>query len=94
MARVFHCDICKKQTDSIVAKMFFAETGKAPIRSKNAKSIHNNYTKHLDVGVCCVDRVITAFNWSDRMTADEYNRTRAKNKGGRKAPVAKAVEVK
>lgn len=86
MARMITCDICKKATTSIVGKMFYAETGKEPIRSKKAKSRHNNYTKHLDVGVCCADRVLTAFDWRDRMTAAEYHSSRAKNlKGGRRA---------
>lgn len=87
MARMISCDICKQPTAQIVAKMFFAEAGKEPIRSKKAKSIHNNYTKHLDVGVCCADRVINAFDWRDRMTAEEYHKSRAKSvKGGRRAP--------
>lgn len=92
MARMLKCDICKQATAQIVAKMFYAEIGKEPIRSKKAKSIHNNYTKHLDVGVCCADRVITAFEWRDRMTAEEYHRSRSKStKGGRRGP---AVEAK
>lgn len=92
MSRVLTCDICKSNTSAIVAKMFYAEMGKEPIRSKKAKSIHNNYTKHLDVGVCCADRVTTAFQWRDRMTAAEYHESRRKSRhGGRRAP---AVEAK
>ena len=85
--RQISCDICKQPTEQIVAKMFYAEARKEPIRSKKAKSIHNNYTKHLDVGVCCAERVTTAFQWRDRMTAAEYHASRAKStKGGRRAP--------
>jgi hypothetical protein len=92
LARVITCDICKQPTSQIVAKMFYAEMRKEPIRSKNAKSIHNNYTKHLDVGICCAERVITGFQWRDRMTAAEYHASRSKSKGGRRAPTA--VEAK
>lgn len=92
MARTLVCDICKQPTASIVAKMFYSETGKEPLRSKAAKSIHNNYSKHLDVGECCGAKVLTAFGWRNRMTAEEYHKSRAKStKGGRRAP---AVENK
>ena len=88
MARKITCDICQKETSEIVAKMFYAETKKEPIRSKAAKSIHNNYTKHLDVGICCAARVVAGFAWTDRMTAEEYHTSRRKNsRGGRRAPV-------
>lgn len=91
--RNLQCDICKQPTAQIVAKMFYAEARKEPIRSKKAKSIHNNYTKHLDVGICCAERVVSGFQWRDRMTAAEYHASRAKStKGGRRAPAP--VEAK
>lgn len=86
------CDICKKPTESIAAKMFF--TPQTTIKSKSEKSRHTNYTKHLDVGVCCVDRVVTAFDWHDRMTAAEYAAVRSKSaRGGRSAPPMEAKQT-
>lgn len=76
MARNTHltCDVCRKATTQIVAKLFYTPTeGEKP-------GIHSNYTFHADVGVCCKDRIVELLNFRPRMTASEY---RAKRKGGR-----------
>lgn len=81
MARELLCDVCKKPTDEIVGKLFFAPT----TRANGAKSFHNNYQFHLDVGVCCQGRLLKSFNWRKRMSAALYNKSRhkrAKNHNG------------
>lgn len=74
MARVFTCDVCRKKTNEIVAKLFF--TPLTPGRSANGAS--NNYTHHLDVGACCNSRLLELFPWTERQTAAEYAKSRRK----------------
>ena len=38
--------------------------------------VHSNYTHHLDVGVCCKERIFKAFRFQKRMSAKEYQRSR------------------
>jgi len=66
MAReiVLRCDVCRKPTKRIVAKMNYI-----PSTSRRA---HSNYTHHLDVGECCGERVLKLFNWKQRMSKKEY----------------------
>lgn len=69
MASVTLCDICKKETEQIVGKLFYAPTG----RGRSAKSFHNNYQLHLDVGACCEGRLKKSFKWRQRLTAAAYH---------------------
>lgn len=66
------CDICKKPTEKIVAKLYLTPLTKR----ENKNGAFNRYKFHLDVGVCCEDRLRTGFRWSERMTAQQYNDSR------------------
>ena len=68
------CDVCKKATDEIVGKLFYAPLGNGGSGSGPA----NRYTHHLDVGVCCSDRLLSGFNFRQRKTAKEYAASRRK----------------
>ena len=76
MARSLHCDICKKPTQKIVGKLFYTPMVPGVIGS----GVHSKYTHHADVGVCCQDRLLTVFNFSERMTAEEYHASRRVNR--------------
>lgn len=68
------CDICRKPTNQIVAKMYYG-----PVIKGSAKAYHSNYTHHLDVGECCGggnQKILKLFNWQPRMTAKEYHAAR------------------
>jgi hypothetical protein len=71
MARVLQCDICRKPTEAVVAKMFFG-----PLSRGSAKAYHSNYSHHLDVGVCCAEKIQKLFGWQKRVTAKEYHKRR------------------
>lgn len=71
MAREFKCDICRKPTDKIVAKLFFG-----PIITGVNRAVHSNYTHHADVGTCCEKKLIRVFNFRPRITAAEYHESR------------------
>lgn len=75
MAKVFHCDICKRETEEIVGKIFLTPLG--PGRSANG--FHVNYSHHADVGVCCFDKLLSGFNFQKRKTAREYHDSRRKS---------------
>jgi hypothetical protein len=74
------CDICKKQTPKIVAKLFYAPMFDNGEKRKGA--IHTNYTDHLDVGICCAleggsgKSILKFFKWQPRKTREEYLRSR------------------
>lgn len=72
------CDICKKPTDAIVGKLFFAPTN----RARGAKAFHNNYELHLDVGSCCAEKLKVSFSWRKRMSAEAYNAQRRLRRAG------------
>ncbi len=76
MARQIKCDVCRKVTDEIVGKLFF--TPLTPGRGAN--NFSNNYSHHLDVGSCCASRLLSGFNWQERLTAKEYHQSRRKSK--------------
>lgn len=61
------CDICQQPAE-IVGKMFLTPVQ----RGSSAKSFHNNYQFHLDVGACCMPKVKKAWKWRKRMTARQY----------------------
>ena len=64
MARVKHCDICRKPTPEIVGKLFYASFH---ANGGRRQSIHSNYTHHADVGVCCASKILGAFNFQKRV---------------------------
>lgn len=76
MAKQFTCDVCRKITDEIVAKLFLTPM----VRGRGGNSFNSNYTHHLDVGVCCSDRLMKGFNWQERQTAADYHRSRRKTR--------------
>jgi hypothetical protein len=65
------CDVCRKETEQIVGKLQFIPSIPG-VTSIN----HSNYTHHLDVGVCCKEKVFKAFNFRKRQSAAEYQRSR------------------
>jgi hypothetical protein len=77
MARNLTCDICGKVTTEIVGKLFYAPMS----LSRGAKSFHNNYQLHADVGACCGDKLPRLFKWRQRMTASEYAAARRRSNG-------------
>jgi len=64
------CDICKKPTRRIVAKLHYI-----PMNGLS-RSAHSNYTHRADVGECCKERLLTGFNFRMRMTRSEYEQAR------------------
>ena len=70
------CDVCKKPTERIVGKLFYA-----PIIPGVSNSVHSNYTHHLDVGVCCKDRLLRSFAFKKRVKAREYHERRKAGRG-------------
>jgi hypothetical protein len=70
MARQLMCDICKKPTDRIEAKLHYIAVG------SGKRITHSDYTHHADVGACCANRILELFNFRSRMTRKEYNAER------------------
>lgn len=73
MARNTHliCDVCRKETGKIVAKIHYIPSVDAPAK-------HSNYTHHCDVGECCGVKVLKLLNFRPRVTADQYHESRRK----------------
>lgn len=65
------CDVCRKPTKKIVGKLHYI-----PMIPGVSRGVHSNYTHHLDVGVCCKDRIFRLFSFTPRITAKEYNESR------------------
>lgn len=76
MAKVFNCDICKKECEEITGKLFYT----ALVPGRGANNFSNNYSHHLDVGSCCAERLLKGFNWQERLSATEYRAQRRKSK--------------
>lgn len=58
--RAIVCDVCRKPTKRIVAKMYLSP--------KNGhKNDHSNYTAHADVGECCGAKVLADVRWVKRV---------------------------
>jgi len=74
MARLFHCDICKKTCDRIVGKIFYTPLGKG-------SSKEGHYSHHADVGDCCELKLKEQINFRRRMTAKEYQDNRRRRAG-------------
>lgn len=64
------CDICKRPTARIVGKLQYV-----PVFA-GSRAVHSNYSHHLDVGVCCKDRLFKSFNFTKRKTQAEYQQSR------------------
>jgi hypothetical protein len=75
MARGMKCDICKKDTEYVAAKLQYIPTG------NGRRATHSDYTHHADIGPCRSDRILELFNFQTRRTRKEYNDSR---KGGKK----------
>ena len=71
MARISQCDICKKPTNRIIAKLHYIPAG--PNGAK--RMTHSHYSHHADVGECC-EKILTLFNFRKRMTRAEYLESR------------------
>jgi hypothetical protein len=65
------CDVCRKETTKIAAKMNYIPTIPGVSTAK-----HSNYSHTLDVGICCADRVLKLFNFRKRMTFKQYTEKR------------------
>lgn len=71
MARELRCDICKRPTQRVVAKLYFT-----PTIPGVQNGVHSNYSHHADVGICCKDKLLRGFNFRKRTTAAEYHERR------------------
>lgn len=69
------CDICKKPTEQIVAKLNYIPL----IPNGGRQRANSNYSHHADVGACCGKKLLKLFNFQERMSFDEYQ---AKRKAG------------
>ena len=76
MARELICDVCKKRTEEIAAKLFYTPTH----NGQNKNAFHSRYTHHLDVGVCCAKKLLDVMSWTPRKSAAEYHASRRKVK--------------
>jgi hypothetical protein len=71
-----HCDICRKPTNEIVAKLFYT-----PLTPNGGRQYqHSKYSHHADVGVCCGQKLLKLFQFQQRQTAEQY---RANRKAGK-----------
>ena len=70
MARGATCDVCRRPTERIVAKVHYI-----PMDRKE-RTTHSDYSHHADIGVCCADKLLRLFNWQTRQTREEYNASR------------------
>lgn len=64
MATVRTCDNCNKRiTDDnpVVAKLYLA-----PYTPGKTRATHNNYTGHMDIGLCCSSPILKGMNWRRR----------------------------
>jgi hypothetical protein len=77
MARqtVKSCDICRRRTDVIVAKVLYI-----PVAPNGGRQrAHSNYSHHADVGACCGTKILKLFNFQERTTFAEYQERRRVN---------------
>ena len=66
------CDVCKKPTDEIAAKLLYI-----PILPNGGRQqAHSNYTHHADVGVCCSKKLLGVFSFTERTTFEQYQQRR------------------
>jgi hypothetical protein len=66
------CDVCKKPTAEIVAKLTYIP------RTPNGgrQTTFSNYTHHADVGACCGAKLLRLFNFQERTSFEEYQQRR------------------
>jgi hypothetical protein len=57
MANVAICDVCKRPTKRLVAKLFIGPRG---------RKSHADYTHHADVGECCAAKIMEDIRWQKR----------------------------
>jgi hypothetical protein len=69
------CDVCRRPTKRIVGKLHFI-----PMIPGVSRGVHSNYTHHLDVGVCCKDKLFKLLDFRERQTKAEY--AAARKNGG------------
>lgn len=81
-ANIKRCDVCGKETDAIVAKLYLA-----PVIPGKTRVTATHYNRSLDIGNHpeCVKAVHALGNWTKRRTREEYNGDRRLRAG---APVA------
>ena len=72
-----HCDVCRKPTERIVGKLFFASAIPGV-----STTVHSNYSHSCDVGVCCKEKLLRGFSFRKRMKASEYHEMRRKAASG------------
>ena len=72
MARVLICDICKRPTNRIVAKLFLSP------KNGKGRGDHGDYTGYAEVGECCGAKEAERITWRKRK-----NQPWKKNKGGK-----------
>jgi len=65
------CDVCRKETKRIVGKLNYV-----PMIPGMSRGTHSNYTHHLDVGVCCKDKLFKLLNFRKRQSAADYQSAR------------------
>jgi len=67
------CDICKKPTEHIAAKLLYITL---PPNGQSGARAHSNYSHHADVGVCCAKKLLHLFNFQERTSFEEYQARR------------------
>ena len=67
------CDVCKKPTSQIAAKLLYIPL--TPNGSGRQRA-HSNYSHHADVGVCCAKKLLHVFSFQERTTFEEYQERR------------------
>lgn len=73
------CDVCGKETNNIVAKLFYV-----PVVKGVSNRTTSNYTHRLDVGSCCSinggrNRFLKMLKWRERLSKKEYEKVRRSN---------------
>lgn len=67
MANHRTCDNCGKiihpEKNPVIAKLFLV-----PVLKGRARATHSDYTGHMDIGQCCVEKVIKGMGWQKRKT--------------------------
>lgn len=68
------CDVCKKPTKRLVAKLFLT-----PRNDNNGA--WNDYQFHADVGECCSSKVLQDIRWTKRKKEPHKGTKRSKELG-------------
>jgi hypothetical protein len=70
-SNIKRCDMCGGEIEEIVAKLYLA-----PIIRGKTRASHNNYTAYLDIGQCCIEKVMKLGKWQKRLPFKKYNEQR------------------